>query len=55
MPIVSKPQEKAMYAALNGKSTLGISPKVGKKMITDTPKNLRSSLMKHGPYKAPKK
>ena len=33
MPVVSKQQQKAMYAAAEGKSTLGISRKVGKEFI----------------------
>jgi hypothetical protein len=33
MPIESKQQEKAMYAAAAGKSTLGIPKKVGKEFI----------------------
>ena len=33
MPIVSKQQQKAMYAAAEGKSTLGIPKKVGKEFV----------------------
>ena len=33
LPIVSKEQQKAMYAAAAGKSTLGIPKKVGKEFI----------------------
>ena len=33
MPIKSEQQEKAMYAAAAGKSTLGIHKKVGKEFI----------------------
>lgn len=33
MPIESKQQQKAMYAAAAGKSTLGIPKKVGKEFI----------------------
>lgn len=32
-PVVSEKQRKAMYAALHGKSTLGISPSVAKKFV----------------------
>jgi len=33
MPTVSEPQKRAMYAAAEGKSTLGIPEKVGKEFI----------------------
>lgn len=33
MPIVSKQQQKAMYAAAEGKSTLSIPKKVGKEFV----------------------
>ena len=33
MPIKSKQQQKAMYAAAAGKSTLGIPKKVGKEFV----------------------
>lgn len=33
MPVVSKQQQKAMYAAAEGKSTLGISKKVGNEFV----------------------
>jgi hypothetical protein len=33
MPIESKQQQKAMYAAATGKSTIGIPKKVGKEFI----------------------
>ena len=33
MPVVSKQQQKAMYAAAEGKSTLGIPKKVGKEFV----------------------
>jgi hypothetical protein len=33
LPIVSKDQQKAMYAAAEGKSTLGIPKKVAKEFI----------------------
>jgi len=33
MPIVSKNQQAAMYAAAAGKSTLGIPKKVGKEFV----------------------
>jgi len=34
LPIVSKQQQKAMYAAAEGKSTLGIPKKVAKEFIS---------------------
>lgn len=42
MPIESKQQQKAMYAAAEGKSTLGIPKKVGKEFVKAGPakKNL---------------
>jgi hypothetical protein len=33
LPVVSKQQQKAMYAAAEGKSTLGIPKKVGKEFV----------------------
>lgn len=33
MPATSQAQRKAMYAAAEGKSTLGIPPKVGKEFV----------------------
>jgi len=33
LPVVSKDQQKAMYAAAAGKSTLGIPKKVGKEFV----------------------
>ena len=33
MPVVSKQQQKAMYAAAEGKSTIGIPQKVGKEFV----------------------
>jgi len=48
MPVKSKAQQKAMYAAAEGESTLGIPKKVGKEFVKGSaPKNL--------PKKAPKK
>lgn len=38
MPVVSERQRRAMYAAQEGKSTLGIPAKVGKEFIEATPK-----------------
>jgi hypothetical protein len=38
MPVVSKAQQKAMYAAAEGESTLGIPKKVGKEFIKTPPK-----------------
>lgn len=42
MPIESRQQQKAMYAAAEGKSTLGIPKKVGKEFVKAGPakKNL---------------
>ena len=37
MPIVSKQQQKAMYSAAAGKSTIGISKKVGKEFVKAGP------------------
>jgi hypothetical protein len=38
MPVVSERQRRAMYAAEEGKSTLGIPAKVGRDFINATPK-----------------
>lgn len=38
MPIKSKAQQKAMYAAASGKGNLGIPKKVAKEYIEATPK-----------------
>ena len=41
MPYVSKQQQKAMYVAAEGESTIGIPKKVGKEFIkAPAPKNL---------------
>ena len=41
MPVKSKAQQKAMYAAAEGESTLGIPKKVGKEFVKGpAPKNL---------------
>lgn len=37
MPARSQAQRRAMYAAANGKSTLGIPKKVGKEFVAATP------------------
>jgi hypothetical protein len=37
MPVVSEAQRKAMYAAKEGKSTLGIPKSVGAEFIAATP------------------
>jgi hypothetical protein len=37
MPFVSKDQQKAMYAAASGKSTIGIPKKVGKEFVKAGP------------------
>jgi hypothetical protein len=49
MPVVSQAQRRAMYAAAEGKSTLGIPKKVGKDFIAATPKGAKL------PARAPKK
>jgi len=49
MPIVSQQQRKAMYAAANGKSTLGIPKKVGKEFVAAGPASAKL------PKRAPKK
>jgi hypothetical protein len=38
MPIKSKAQQKAMYAAASGKGSSGIPKKVAKEFIASTPK-----------------
>ena len=38
MPVVSEAQRRAMYAAKEGRSTLGIPQKVGADFIAATPK-----------------
>lgn len=38
MPVVSEAQRRAMYAAKEGRSTLGIPAKVGAEFISATPK-----------------
>jgi hypothetical protein len=48
MPVVSEAQRKAMYAAKEGRSTLGIPKKVGADFIAATPKG------KKLPARAPK-
>ena len=37
MPVVSKQQQKAMYAAAAGKSTLGIPKKIAKEFVKAGP------------------
>ena len=47
MPVKSKAQQKAMYAAAEGDSTLGISKQVGKEFIkSPAPKDLPKTLSK---------
>ena len=48
MPYKSEQQRKAMYAAAEGKSTLGIPKKVGKEFVKAGPaaKNLPNKVMK---------
>lgn len=50
MPYVSKAQQGAMYAASEGKSTLGIPKKVGKEFVKAGPasKNLPKKVSKKG-------
>ena len=44
MPIKSKAQQKAMYAATSGKSDIGIPKKVAKEYIKSTPKKAYASM-----------
>ncbi len=41
MPVVSEAQRRAMYAAKEGKSTLGIPKSVGADFIAATPKGAK--------------
>lgn len=50
MPIESKAQQRAMYAAAEGKSTLGIPKKVGKEFVDAGP--AKAKLPQHTPKKA---
>jgi len=54
MPMVSKAQERAMYAASEGKSTLGIPKKVGKEFVKAGPakKNLPEKVKSSAPKRA---
>jgi hypothetical protein len=45
MPVKSKAQLRAMYAAAAGHSTLGIPAKVGAEYVAATPKKKRQDLM----------
>lgn len=49
MPIKSKAQQRAMYAAASGKGTAGIAKRVAKEFVESTPKTAYASL----PEKAP--
>jgi hypothetical protein len=51
MPFKSKAQERAMYAAASGKSTLGIPKSVGKDFVAAGPasKNLPQRVKKQKP------
>jgi hypothetical protein len=49
MPVVSEAQRRAMYAAKEGKSTLGIPKSVGEEFIDATPQGAKL------PARAPKK
>ena len=44
MPIKSKAQQRAMYAAASGSGQTGIPKKVAKKYIAETPKSSFGSL-----------
>jgi len=44
MPIKSKAQQRAMYAAASGSGATGIPKKVAKKYIAETPKSSYGSL-----------
>lgn len=44
MPITTRKQLRAMYAAASGKSKTGIPVAVAKKFIKETPKRKRKSL-----------
>lgn len=44
MPITSKAQQKAMYAAASGKGATGIPKKVAKEFIESTPKKAYASM-----------
>ncbi len=52
MPAVSEAQRKAMYAAAEGKSTLGIPKSVGKEFVAATP---AGKLPAHAPKSSSKK
>ena len=45
MPATSKRQLRAMYAAAEGRSTLGIPASVGKEFVQATPQQQRSALL----------
>lgn len=49
MPYTSKQQQKAMYAAAEGKSNIGIPKKIGKEFVKAGPSS------KNLPNKVPKK
>ena len=53
MPIESKAQQRAMYAAAAGKSTLGIPKKVGKEFVAAG--KAKSKLPERVKQSAPKK
>lgn len=47
MPVKSRAQQKAMYAASEGKSNIGIPKKVGKEFVeAPAPKNLPKKVAK---------
>lgn len=47
MPVVSKAQNAAMHAAEEGKSTIGIPKKVGKKFVAESQGTKVKTLPKH--------
>jgi hypothetical protein len=51
MPIVSEAQRKAMYAASEGRSTLGIPKAVGKEFVAAGPASARLPQHKAPPKK----
>jgi hypothetical protein len=52
MPIKSKRQQRAMYAAASGKSQTGIPKKVAKEYIEATPKSAYGKMPEKAPRKA---
>jgi hypothetical protein len=52
MPIKSRSQARAMYAAASGKSQTGIPKKVAKEYIEATPKSAYGKMPEQAPRKA---